>query len=106
MIPQFASGDSFPKVIQLAPARYAVHIRKYLDAWQGSEFRPGKPFDLIYQRNREDCEIPGRGVEWWNVPDMQHGPLACQHLPWRKACATFGIRADDGFIHEDVPLIL
>src|SRR5262249_4632665 len=102
----FARAHSFPQVIQLAPARDAVHVRVDAHAWQGQEFviatLPGRLHEA------EDVKGPRGPIEVWRTTSVQHRPFARQCLPRRDAFRSLDIGADNlrDVIHRERKLRL
>src|SRR5262245_5208483 len=68
----FAEGNSFPKVVKLAPVGDTVEVSFDLDARQAREFRV-TPFERFSQACQS--EFPPRRIEGWNGTLMQNWPF-------------------------------
>src|SRR4051794_2830138 len=77
---QFCGEQSSPMVVEPAPMRDAVHVRKYFALRQIGELFPRKPQLLLYQP--EHAKIPRPGTKERHRLDMHHRPLERQRLSW------------------------
>src|SRR5437868_983502 len=77
---QVCGEQSSPTVVEPAPVRDAVHVRKYFALRQIGELFPRKPQLLLYEA--EHAKIPRPGTKERHRAHMQHGPLKRQRLSW------------------------
>src|SRR5262249_40581996 len=97
MAQDFTSAHAFPEVIELAPARDAVHVGKDLHRWQRNELIVTALPRALDQA--PDMEGPLAAVEVGRRPLMKNGPLMSKGLARRNAVEAVDVGAGDGVGH-------
>src|SRR5947209_1700720 len=93
MAQHLAGAHALPEVIELTPARDAVHVGLDPDVWKGQKLVIGTFPGLFYQS--EDLEPPRGPIEEGRTPGMQNRPFSGQSLSWWYPQGTMYIRTDD-----------
>src|SRR5580704_7354671 len=80
--------DTFPVIVQAAPARDAVEVGRSLRLRQRAKIIPSEALWLFdFARN---LEVPLGRIKVRNAPVVKHRPLERERLPRRKAAFGLG----------------
>src|SRR5262249_28317243 len=88
-----ARADAFPEIVELAPARDAVHVGAHRNMRQGAELVVAA-FPWLFDE-AEDVKRPARGIEARRAAVVQDGPFTRQRLARRDTLGALDIGADN-----------
>src|SRR5262245_43091704 len=98
VLQEFARRNAFPEVVELTPARHAVHVRPHLHTRQGEELVV--PEGLLALHEAENAQVPGLRMKLRRRTGVQDGPLFGERLAGRQALGAQSVGADYGVAHD------